>query len=126
MILKLKISPRPLTGTHREAVELHLEQRSSAGNRSFPQPSHFWTIRRPARAPSKNSRISGVTAGMGLLNSGIAGLLIYSLDELAFGMIETRYVTPQAVTARFAANVMYCGLHRVRMYRYSRSAHSPR
>src|ERR1019366_3625288 len=106
MILKLKISPRPLTGTHREAVELHLVQRSWAGNRSVPQPSHFWTIRRPARAPSKNSRISGVTAGMGLLNSGIAGLLIYSLDEWAFGMIETRYVTPQAVTARFAANVM--------------------
>jgi hypothetical protein len=29
--------------------------------------SHFWTIRRPARAPSKNSRMSGVIAGIGLL-----------------------------------------------------------
>src|SRR5208282_183887 len=105
MILKLKTSPRPLTGTHREAVELHLEQSSWAGKRSVPQPSHFWTIRRPARAASKNSRMSGVMAGMGLLISGIAGLLIYSLDELAIGMIEAHYVTPQAVTARLAANV---------------------
>src|SRR5208282_1514985 len=106
MILKLKISPRPLTGTHRESVELHLEQRSWAGNRSFPQPSHFWTISRPARAPSKNSRISGLTAGMGLLNSGIAISLIYRSDELALGTIETRYITPQATTARSAPNLM--------------------
>src|SRR5208282_6852560 len=88
MILKLKTSPRPLTGTHREAVELHLEHRSWAGKRSVPQLSHFWTIRRPARAPSKNSRISGVMAGMGLLISGIAGWLIYKLDELAVKMNE--------------------------------------
>src|SRR5271166_4575724 len=106
MILKLKTSPRPLTGTHREAVDLHLEHRSWAGNRSAPQLSHFWTIRRPARAPSKNSRISGVTAGIGLLISGIAVWLIYSLDEPAVKMIETHYITPQAVTARLAANVM--------------------
>src|SRR5271169_6353316 len=89
MMLKLKTSPRPLTGTHREAVELHFEQRSWAGNRSVPQLSHFWTIRRPARAPSKKARISGVTAGTGLLISGIAALLIYKLDDLRVKMIET-------------------------------------
>ena len=70
-------SPRPETGTQLDFVELHFEHRSWAGNRSFPQLSHFWTIRRPARAPSKKSRMSGVIAGMGLLISGIAvGLYI--------------------------------------------------
>src|SRR5208283_2839083 len=89
MILKLKTSPRPLTGTHREAVELHLEHRSWAGNRRVPQLSHFWTIRRPARAPSKNSRMSGVIAGIGLLISGIAVRLIHSLDELGAKVNQT-------------------------------------
>src|SRR5271154_607465 len=89
MILKLKTSPRPLTGTHREAVELHFEHRSCAGNRSVPQLSHFWTISRPARAPSKNSRMSGVIAGIGLLISGMAVVLIHKLDGLGLKTIET-------------------------------------
>src|ERR1700723_2328557 len=89
MILKLKTSPRPLTGTHREAVELHLEHRSWAGNRNVPQLSHFWTIRGPARAPSKNSRMSEVIGGIGLLISGIAVGLIYKLDGLGLKTIET-------------------------------------
>src|ERR1035437_496604 len=130
MILKLKISPRPLTGAHREAVELHFEQRSSAGNRSFPQPSHFWTIRRPARAPSKNSRISGVIAGIGLLNSGIAVLLIYSLDELAFGLIERRCVAARAAIARFATNATAAnparGWNEWQVYRRCRKRVQPR
>src|SRR6266404_7588216 len=76
MILKLNTSPRPETGTQLDAVELHFEHSSYAGNRSIPHPPHFWTIRRPARAPSKNSVISGVMAGIGLALDGIGSQLI--------------------------------------------------
>src|ERR1700722_14006451 len=101
MMLKLKTSPRPLTGTHREAVELQFEHRSWAGNRSFPQLSHFWTIRRPARAPSKKSRMSGVIAGMGLLISGIELSLYPSVE-----MIGPHRAMPKLATARLVTNAM--------------------
>src|SRR5260370_39848548 len=75
-MLKLKTSPRPETGTQLDSVELHFEHSSYAGNRSIPHPPHFWTISRPLRAPSKNSVISGVMAGIGLALDGIGSKLI--------------------------------------------------
>src|ERR1700719_2496037 len=67
MILKLNTSPRPDTGAQLDLVELHVEHDSWAGKRRVPHSPHFCSIRRPAFAPSKNSRISGVMAGTGLL-----------------------------------------------------------
>src|SRR5579863_9247375 len=81
MILKLNTSPRPDTGTQLDLVELHFEHDSWAGNRRAPHSPHFCSIRRPACAPSKNSRKSGVTAGTGLLTEDI-GIFDSALNSL--------------------------------------------
>src|SRR6266404_1472904 len=100
MMLKLKTSPRPETGTQLDSVELHFEHISYAGNRSTPHPAHFCTIRRPLRAPSKNSVMSGVIAGIGL-SVLLEGIGIRLVDDRL-----KRVVTSWEVDARNSGSGM--------------------
>src|SRR6266404_4101632 len=101
MMLKLKTSPRPETGTQLESVELHFEHISYAGNRSTPHPAHFCTISRPSRAPSKNSVMSGVIAGIGLLLEGIGIRLVDDrLKRVATSWRLTRAIQAQGCDPR--------------------------